>query len=169
MLNYGSPGWRALGQAALVYLAIASSAATAQDSQPGRGTFAEMVAFARLGSVACQRLTHAVAAFRQGLAEADFVENRNVAFEFRWAEGQFERLPSAGTQNMFCARYLSGSSGSAPLVFSARSFACCSSKASEMYFRKFSTAVKPHRGQALLLRGRVVITRARERNGRISN
>src|SRR3984893_13968213 len=34
-----------------------------------------------------------VAAFRQGLAEADFVENRNVAFEFRWAEGQFERLP----------------------------------------------------------------------------
>jgi putative tryptophan/tyrosine transport system substrate-binding protein len=34
-----------------------------------------------------------VAAFRQGLAEADFVENRNVAFEFRWAEGQFDRLP----------------------------------------------------------------------------
>jgi hypothetical protein len=34
MLNCGSPGWRVLGQAVLVYLAIASFAATAEDSQP---------------------------------------------------------------------------------------------------------------------------------------
>ena len=64
MLNCGSPGWRVLGQAVLVYLAIASSAATAEDSQPGRGgTLAEMVAFARLGSVACQRLAPDVEGF----------------------------------------------------------------------------------------------------------
>jgi len=31
--------------------------------------------------------------FDKDLAEADFVENRNVAFEFRWADGQFDRLP----------------------------------------------------------------------------
>jgi putative tryptophan/tyrosine transport system substrate-binding protein len=37
--------------------------------------------------------THLVAAFREGLADAGFVDRRNVSIEYRWAQDQFDRLP----------------------------------------------------------------------------
>jgi putative ABC transport system substrate-binding protein len=39
-----------------------------------------------------------VAAVRQGLIEAGYVEGRNVAFEYRWAEDQYERLPALAAE-----------------------------------------------------------------------
>jgi putative ABC transport system substrate-binding protein len=36
----------------------------------------------------------AVAAFRQGLRETGFVDGQNLRIEFRWAEGQYDKVPS---------------------------------------------------------------------------
>jgi putative tryptophan/tyrosine transport system substrate-binding protein len=41
---------------------------------------------------------HDVATFRQSLAEAGYVEGRNLVIEYRFAEGQYDRLPDLATE-----------------------------------------------------------------------
>jgi putative ABC transport system substrate-binding protein len=47
-----------------------------------------------LGTISPDRWASRLHAFRQGLSETSYVEDRNVGIEYRWAEGQFDRLPA---------------------------------------------------------------------------
>jgi putative ABC transport system substrate-binding protein len=47
-----------------------------------------------IGVTSLEEWKRNVDAFHQGLNEAGFIEGRNVAVEYRWAEGRYERLPA---------------------------------------------------------------------------
>src|SRR5262245_53736764 len=60
----------------------------ARTQQPGRPT----IGFLHYGSP--ETYAHIVSAFRQGLRDSGFIEGQNVAIEYRWANGQYDRLPT---------------------------------------------------------------------------
>jgi putative tryptophan/tyrosine transport system substrate-binding protein len=53
-----------------------------------------VVAFFNATSLATKSSQGMAAAFRQGLQETGFIEGRNLAIEYRWAENQYDRLPA---------------------------------------------------------------------------
>jgi putative ABC transport system substrate-binding protein len=61
-----------------------------------------------------------VAAFRRGLAENGYVEGRNVTLEYRWALGQYERLPAMAAELVRLPVTIIASTGGEPAVLAAR-------------------------------------------------
>ena len=66
--------------------AAAAWSFAAQAQQPAM----PVIGFLHVG--AADPLAHLVSAFRQGLKDTGYIEGRNAAIEFRWAEGHNERL-----------------------------------------------------------------------------
>jgi len=96
--------WRAARLAVSIYLAIGTCAVTAQENRPGRATFAEMIAYARLAVGACERLApdadgfYALALMR--LIKPPLTEKEIVA-----KEKEVRRLRDRLGLRKWCQRY----------------------------------------------------------------
>ena len=49
----------------------------------------------RVGLLSLSSANTTLEAFRQGLHQLGYVEGKNIAFEYRWAEGHEDRFPSS--------------------------------------------------------------------------
>jgi ABC-type uncharacterized transport system substrate-binding protein len=68
-----------------------------------------------------QDTMHLVAAFRRGLGEGGFVEGQNVIIEYRWALGQYDRLPAMAAELAHRPVTLFATAGGEPAALAAKS------------------------------------------------
>jgi putative ABC transport system substrate-binding protein len=70
------------------------TAAFAAQAQP----LAKAPRIGYLGTGTVSTAGRALAAFQQGLRDLGYVEGQNIVIEYRWAEGQVERLPDLAAE-----------------------------------------------------------------------
>src|SRR5919112_1334951 len=87
---------------------------------PALGQMPAIPVIGYLGPESPERFASRVVAFREGLAEAGYVEGRNVAIEFRWADGQYDRLPALAAD--LASRHVTVlvAPGGAPIALAAK-------------------------------------------------
>jgi len=80
------------------FLTLLGAAATAACPRAARAQQPKVPVIGYLGAGSAAASAGPVAVFRQSRAEAGYVVGRNAAIEYRFAEGQYDRLPAMAAE-----------------------------------------------------------------------
>jgi putative ABC transport system substrate-binding protein len=104
------------------FIALMGGAAAAPLALP-RGTRAQQAATPVIGYLhllSAVRNAHVATAFRRGLNDAGFVEGQTVQIEYRWADGQVDRLPAMAADLVGRRVNIIAASGGTPPALAAK-------------------------------------------------
>src|SRR3954447_9385076 len=97
----GCRRWRRAGETRMIgrrTLIVASAAGLCTVPSRAGAQAAQIPVIGFLNSASAELYQFNVEAFKQGLAEAGFVADRNVHIDFRWAHGDYGRLPALAAE-----------------------------------------------------------------------
>jgi len=103
-----------------VTLVVGAAATSASWPLAARAQQPAMPVIGYLSARSREDTSHLIAAFQRGLAESDYIDGRNVTIEYRFALGQYDKLPAMANELVRLPVTVVATTGGEPSALAAK-------------------------------------------------